>query len=1217
MGVPVITYPAHLPVVERREELVDAIRAHQVLVVAGETGSGKSTQLPKLCLEAGRGSAGMVGHTQPRRLAARAVAERVAEELGGEVGGAVGYAVRFTDRVGPDTRIKVMTDGILLAEVQRDRELRAYDTLIIDEAHERSLNIDFLLGHLRQLLPRRPDLHVVITSATIDTARFSQHFGDAPVVEVSGRTYPVEVRYRPFGTDEGDDRDQEQAVCDALVELAAEGPGDVLVFLSGEREIRDTADAVARLQLANTEVLPLYARLSIEEQHRVFAPHDGRRVVLATNVAETSLTVPGIRYVVDPGTARISRYNRRTKVQRLPIEPVSQASANQRAGRCGRLGPGICIRLYSEDDFAARPEFTDPEILRTNLASVILQMAAARLGRIERFPFVDPPDARSISDGVALLRELGALERDRLTPMGRRLARLPIDPRLGRMVLEADRLGCVTEVLAIASGLAIVDPRERPAGKEQDAAELHARFADPDSDFLAYWNLWAYLREKQAGRSSSQFRKLCRAEHLHHLRVREWQDVHGQLRHIARSLGIVPNDVPADPDRVHLALLAGLLSHVGMWDSGRREYEGARNARFTIAPGSALAKKQARWVMAAELVETNRLRARTVARIRPEWAEQAGAHLVKRSYSEPWWDPKRGAAVADERVTLYGLPVVTGRRVTYAKVDAAVARELFVRHALVEGEWETDHGFLAANRARMDEVRALEDRLRRRDLLLEDDDLFDRYDERIPASITSTRNFDRWWKDERRRDPRRLDLAVADLLDPAAGPIDLDGLPDTWHHRGLDLALSYRFDPGSELDGVTVDIPLDVLNQVDGTGFDWQVPAWRAELVAALLRSLPKAVRRSFVPVPDYVQAFLDRAGPGDGPLLDALERELPRMTGDPIPPGSWRLDEVAPHLRMTFRVVDRHGRPIAWSKDLAALKARMASRLQAAIAELAADVERSGLRRWEVGDLPRVVQVDREGQTVTGHPALVDEGDSVGVRVLATPAEQRRAMWAGTRRLLLLAGPSASKVGRLLPNDVRLALATLPGASAGEVLEDCRTAAVDALLAEAGGPAWDEAGFERLAGFAVASLPARAAEVATTVAGILTAAADARRRLDRLVAAPLATSVADLRSHLDRLVHPGFVTDAGAERLPDVARYVRAAAFRIDKLAQDPVRDRRLLATVHALEDDYAAVAHRDADGEVRWLLEELRVSLFAQSVGTRTRVSEATVRRTIANVG
>ena len=1212
--LPVPAYPA-LPITERRDELLATIRDHQVVVVAGETGSGKSTQLPKLCLELGRGLDGRIGHTQPRRLAARAVAERVAEELGSDLGEAVGYTVRFTDRVGPQTYVKVMTDGILLAEIQRDRDLRAYDTLILDEAHERSLNIDFLLGYLTQLLPRRPDLKLIITSATIDTARFAAHFDDAPVVEVSGRSYPVDVRYRPYGEEPDDDRDQVQAIVDALEELARAGPGDVLVFLSGEREIRDTAEALRRLELRGTEVLPLYARLSAAEQHRVFASHPGRRIVLATNVAETSLTVPGIRYVVDPGTARISRYNRRTKVQRLPIEPVSQASADQRAGRCGRVAPGVCIRLYSEDDFEQRPEFTEPEILRTNLASVILQMAAIGLGDVAAFPFVDPPDQRSIADGITLLEELGALDRRRgddrvrLTKLGRRLAQLPVDPRLGRMVLEAERHGCAREVLVIASALAIIDPRERPTGEEQAADELHRRFADPASDFLAFLHLWEHLRREQKARSSNQFRKMCRTEHLNYLRVREWQDVHSQLRLVARRVGVTQNDTPADPDAVHESLLAGLVSHVGTWDPQRQDYQGTRGSRFTIARGSSLAAAKARWVMAGELVETDRLRARTVARIRPEWIERVAGHLVRRTHGDPWWDERRGLAMVDERVSLYGLPVAD-RRIGYSRVDRRHARDLFLDHALVLGEWRTEHDFVARNAAAIAEVRALEDKVRRRDILVTDDALFDFFDARVPERVASGRDFDRWWREARRDDPHLLDLTRADLVDPAAGDVDPASVPDRWRAGDVELRLRYRFEPGHELDGVRVEIPLDVLSRVGVASLDWQVPRYREELVTALVRSLPKPIRRAFVPVPDHVRAFLERFGPDDGPLLEVLGRELSRMTGAPLPPGSWQLDNVPLHLLVTFVAVD-DGRPVAWSKDLRSLQAELGGEVRAAVARTAPSVERAGLRSWTIGELPRVVDLPREGRTVRAYPALTDEGDSVAVRVMATAADQQRSMRAGTRRLLRF-GQRVDAVERSLPREAKLALVGSNVLTLPQLLDEAADAAIDELVDRAGGPAWDEAGFEVLATKVRADFVDTAVDIVRRAADVLVRAAAVAERIEGLHAPALQPSLADMRSQLRSLVGPGFVR-SGAARLRHVDRYLRAMERRLDRLAGDPARDRRLMAEVHALEDEYAPYRAADADGAVRWMLEELRVSLFAQQLGTQGAVSPQRIRKAL----
>ena len=1221
--LPTPTYP-DLPVVAHRDVLLEAIEQHQVVVVAGETGSGKSTQLPKLCLELGLGVAGLIGHTQPRRLAARAVSERIAEELGTEIGQAVGYTVRFNDRVGEDTFIKVMTDGILLAEIQRDRLLSAYEVLIIDEAHERSLNIDFLLGYLHQLLPQRPDLKLIITSATIDTARFSQHFDDAPVVEVSGRSFPVEVRYRPLG-DERDGRDQTQAICDAVTELTRAGPGDVLVFLSGEREIRDTADALARLQLPNTELLPLYARLSASEQHRVFASHRGRRVVLATNVAETSLTVPGIVGVVDPGTARISRFNRRTKVQRLPIEAISQASANQRAGRCGRVAPGTCIRLYSEEDFDGRPAFTDPEILRTNLASVILQMAALGLGDIEAFPFVEPPDARAITDGLLLLEELGAIEPGRrsgsavrLTKVGRRLARLPLDPRLGRMVLEADRHGCVAEILVIAAAMSIQDPRERPREQQQAAAEQHQRFADPESDFLAYLNLWRYLREQRQARGSSQFRKLCQAEHLHHLRVREWQDLHAQLRQIARGIGLEvrPLADPVDRDGVHQSLLAGLLSHLGLWDEEKREYRGARETRFTIAGGSSLGKRRPRWVMAGELVETDRLRARTVAQLEPHRIEAVAAHLVTRSHGEPWWERERAAALAHERVSLYGLPIVSQRRVAYDRIDPVEARRLFLRHALVEGEWDAPHAFLEENRQRVVEVLALEHRLRR-DLLASDDELEAFFHERVPADVTTGKRFDRWWRRQREQEPDLLTYPMALLHGGALGADPDAAFPEWWRVAGVDVPLTYTTDPTSDLDGVVVDLPLLLLDEAAAAGFDWQVPGLRPDLVTAIIRGLPKDVRRHLVPAPETATAVLAELDPSTGPFLPTLVRALAHRAGVPVAGHDVDLASVPGHLRVTYRAVDGSGRPLAWSKDLTALRTRMAQRVAAALAAASPLPEVAGLRAWTVGSVPRVVEVPFAGNVVPGHPALVDEGDTVALRILPSELDQRRAMWAGTRRLLLLQlGSPLRTIDKGLPNAAKLAIARSSRASAAEVYQEAAAAAVDQLLLAAGGPAWDEAGFTALVATVRAGFAPAAVEVASLAGEALTVAGEVERRLSSLVRQEHDDTVLDAEAHLSRLLHRGWVAAAGHDRLPDIVRYLRALEHRVTKAASEPGRDRARIAGIRALEREYAQLAPLDVDGTVRWMLEELRVSTFAQAIGAKPGASEAKIHRELTRL-
>jgi ATP-dependent helicase HrpA len=1250
-AVPEVSYPAQLPVSARREDLRDAISANQVVIVAGETGSGKTTQLPKICLELGRGVRGAIAHTQPRRLAARTVAERIAEELGVPLGEAVGYAVRFSNVSRDDTLVRLVTDGLLLAEIQRDRLLRRYDTIIVDEAHERSLNIDFLLGYLHRLLPQRPDLKLVITSATIDPGRFSTHFGGAPVVEVSGRTYPVEVRYRPLSapasgpaetsarsadapgaSDDDDeplaDRDPVDAIGDAVEELLRDGPGDVLVFLSGEREIRDAAEALTGRLPSQIEVLPLYARLAPQEQQRVFRPHDARRVVLATNVAETSLTVPGIGSVVDPGTARISRYSSRLKVQRLPIEPVSQASADQRKGRCGRQSDGICIRLYAEEDFAARPAYTDPEILRTSLASVILQMESLGLGEIEDFPFLDPPDRRQIRDGIALLHELGALEPaaepgSRLTALGRRLAQLPVDPRLGRMVLEADRLGCADEVIVVAAALSIQDPRVRPLEERARADQQHARFKDERSDFLGLLNLWNYLREQQRDLSGNQFRKRCKAEYLHYLRVREWQDLAGQLRSSARSVGVTINQAPAEPDAVHVALLSGLLSHVGLRDVSRRDYQGARGARFQIQNGSVLARKQPSWVMVAELMETSRLWGRTAAQIQPSWIEPLARHLLKYTYDAPHWERKRGSVVATERATLFGLPVVAGRKVAYGAIDPELARELLIRCALVEGDWQTGHEFVAENARVLEELEELEHRARRRDILAGDEAIFAFYDARVPGDVVSVAHFDRWWKAARRAEPGLLsfprDLLVdardaADLLDPRARP-------DSWRQGELELALSYRFEPGCDEDGVTVHVSLHALSELRAAGFDWLVPGLRHELVIALIRSLPKELRRPLVPIPELAAEVVAGLRPRRGRLVDAVARELGHARGVQVRTADFDLSRLPAHLRMTFSVEDEGGAVLARGDDLDALRATVAPRLRAELQAATAHVERSGLTRWEIGELPRTIELPGS----IAYPALVDEGETVGVRVYETEVAQRAAMHAGTRRLLALTVPSPVRaVQRGLDRGAALALAGAPHGGAGALLDDAVLAALDALVAEAGGPAWDRTGFGALRSRVAGGLAATTARIVAQTVEILDAARDVRLALDALPAdEALRPARLDVAAQVGGLVYPGFVAVTGASRLDDVTRYLRGAARRLERLPDAPASDRDRMGVLHELEADLRR--RRDAAGatpppalrEVAWMLQELRVSNFAQGLGVRGQISAKRVRRALETSG
>lgn len=1254
--MPKVHYPEELPVSQRRDDIAAAIRDHQVVIVAGETGSGKTTQLPKICLELGRGVHGMIGHTQPRRIAARSVAERIAEEIGGpglgEPGGAVGYQVRFTDRSSRDTLVKLMTDGILLAELQHDRLLSAYDTLIIDEAHERSLNIDFILGYLKQLLPKRPDLKVVITSATIDPERFAAHFAQpdgtpAPIVEVSGRTYPVEVRYRPlmeetYADEEGEPvvKDQTEAIVDAVKELVREGPGDILVFLPGEREIRDTADVLGKLRPSRAvdafEVVPLFARLSSAEQHKVFERHSNRRVVLATNVAETSLTVPGIRYVVDAGYARISRYSARTKVQRLPIEPISQASANQRKGRCGRVEAGVCIRLYSDEDFESRPEFTDPEILRTNLASVILQMTALGLGDVARFPFVDPPDQRNVKAGVQLLEELGALVPaaspaargggSRLTSLGRQLVALPLDPRLARMVVEADKRGCLREVLVIAAALSIQDPRERPSEAQTQADQKHARFRDETSDFLTLLNLWRYVKTQQRELSSSAFRRMCRAEYLNYLRIREWQELESQLRQVAKQLKLdvgSPADEP-DGDGIHQALLSGLLSHIGLRDAERRDYLGARNARFSIFPGSGLFKKQPQFVMSAELVETSKLWGRVNAKVLPEWAEEIGAHLVKRSYSEPHWSKKRAAVLAYERVTLYGVPLVADRLVSYGKVDPALARELFIRHALVYGEWQTRHRFFAENRALLEEVEELEHRARRRDIMVDEHTLFDFYDARVGPDVVSGAHFDSWWKQARQKNPDLLTFDPEMLVNETASSVTAQDYPDTWLEGDLALPLTYQFEPGTAADGLTVDVPVATLNRVEPQSFTWQVPGLRHELVMALIRSLPKQLRVNFVPAPNVARDFLAAASPGEESLLDALERFLRARTGVHVPRDAWDWSKVPDHLRPTFRVVDERGGVVGEGKDLEQLKAPLRPKFKAAMDEAAASsgLTVTGQTTWSFGTIEKTFTQTRAGHEVRGFPGLVDEGTTVGLQVFGNEPERDAMHRRGLRRLLMRAIPSPAKeIASGLSNTEKLSLAGSPYPGAAELLEDCVAAAVDDLVGRHGGPVWDEASFRVLVERVRGDLVETTRVVLYDVVRVLAAWRDVDKTLSGSADMATLSALTDMKTQVGRLVQRGFAADVGAAQLRHLPRYLAAVAERRAKLAAGVGRDRLLMDQVAGLQEAYLHRLEALPDGrppsadlvKVRWMLEEYRVSLWAQGLGTAYPVSDTRIRKAL----
>ena len=1250
-----IVFPESLPVSQRKAEIEKLLSEHQVIVVAGETGSGKTTQLPKMCLELGLGHLGTIGHTQPRRIAARSVAARIAEELQTELGDLVGYKVRFNDQISDNTQIKLMTDGILLAEIQTDCFLNQYSCLIIDEAHERSLNNDFILGYLKQLLPRRPDLKVIITSATIDVERFSKHFNNAPIIEVSGRTYPVEVRYRPVA--EEDDQDQLQGILNAVDELQAEGRGDILIFMNGEREIRDTAEALQKQNLKHTEILPLFARLSAQEQSKIFHPSGLNRIVLATNVAETSLTVPGIKYVIDPGTARISRYSYRTKVQRLPIEPISQASANQRKGRCGRVSEGICIRLYSEEDFNNRPEFTDPEILRTNLASVILQMTALGLDDIEAFPFVDAPDKRHIQDGVKLLEELGAIQpkkyksRDgarlptrvqnltdessrqetrasestekkqgwELTPIGRQLAQLPVDPRLAKMLLSAVDFGSVYEVMIIVSALSIQDPRERPTEKQQASDEKHRRFADKKSDFLAFLNLWNYLQEQQKELTKNQFRRQCQKDFLNYLRIREWQDIYQQIRLAVREMGLPINSEKAEYQQIHTALLSGLLSHIGLKEAEKQQYLGARNAHFAIFPNSVLFKKQPKWVMAAELVETSKLWGRMVAEIEPEWIEPLAEHLTKKSYSEPRWSKSRGAVIADEKVSLYGVPIVAARPVNYGAIDPRVSREIFIQSALVEGDWNTKHKFFKQNQQLIREVEELEHKSRRRDILVDERTLFEFYDQRIGTDVVSQKHFDTWWKKAEKQDPELLNFERSFLINDDAEQVSKLDFPNFWHQGNLKLKLTYQFEPGTDADGVTVHIPLPLLNQVEMTGFDWQIPGLREELVIALIKSLPKSYRRNFVPAPNYAQAFLGRAVPLEKPLLDTLIYELRRMTGVTVEAEHWNWEQIPSHLKMTFRVVDENGKKIAESMNLDELKFSLKDRVQESISAVADDgIEQSGLHIWSFAELPQCYEQKQRGFSVKAFPAIVDEKDAVGIKLFETEFEQAVAMQQGLRRLLLLNVPSPIKyLHEKLPNKAKLGLYFTPFGRVLDLIDDCIACAVDKLIADFGGFVWNEEGFNKLRDFVRENVNEVTVDIAQKVEQILTLTHQLNQRLKGKMDFTMAFALSDMKSQISGLIYQGFVQKSGYARLPDLLRYLQAIDKRMDKLAQDVNRDRAAMLRVEQVQQAYQQLLAKlpkskpvsNEVAEVRYIIEELRVSLFAQQLGTKYQVSDKRV--------
>ena len=1230
-----IDFPSNLPVVEKKQAIYEAIKHHQVVIIAGETGSGKTTQIPKICLELGLGVKGYIGHTQPRRLAARSVANRIAEELKTEIGQLVGYKVRFSDHVSDSTLVKLMTDGILLAEIQQDKLLLQYDTIIIDEAHERSLNIDFILGYLKQLLPKRPDLKVIITSATIDVERFSNHFNNAPIIEVSGRTYPVEVRYRPviFSEDSESDKNNDfQPIINAIDELSSESTGDILIFLTGEREIRDLADTLRKLELKHTEILPLYARLSASEQNRIFHPHNGRRIVLATNVAETSLTVPGIKYVIDPGLARISRYSYRTKVQRLPIEPISQASANQRKGRCGRTSDGICIRLYDEQDFLSRPEFTEPEILRTNLASVILQMTSLGLGDIAAFPFVESPDSRYIRDGIRLLEELGAIytkhHHYHLTDIGRILSQLPIDPRLARMLVEARQLGCIKEVMIITAALSIQDPRERPFDKQQASDEKHRRFADKESDFISFINLWNYIASQQAELSGNQFRRLCQKEYLNYLRIREWQDVYTQIRQTVKQLAFPINSQLADYRSLHIALLSGLLSHVGMKEIEKHEYIGARNIKFAIFPNSAIFKNQPKWCIASELVETSRLWGRTAAKIEAEWIEPIAKHLVKYSYSEPRWSKKQGTTIANEKVTLYGLPIVASRTVNYSKIDPILSRSLFIRHALVEGDWQTNHSFYKQNQKLINEVEDLEHKSRRQDILIDDDDLYNFYDQRIDKSVISAKHFDTWWKTKQKVDPEFLNVEKNMLIKPSAQPVKVNDYPDFWYQDNLKLPLSYQFDLGNERDGVTITIPLNILNQIKNSGFDWQVPGFRYDLIISLIKSLPKSLRKSLVPAPNYAEAFLSRVNSTASPLLETLQNEFRKMTGTRIESTDWQLDQVPSYLKMNFSIVD-HNREIAFGKDLVKLQEQLKTEVQQALSSLtqkkSIKIEKNNITDWDFGSLPAIYEEKQNNYTIKAYPAIIDNQHSVSIKLVDSLEEQKRLSKLGIRRLLILNIPSPIKyLHEKLPNKSKLGLYFNSFGTVLNLIDDCIACGVDHLIEKNNQIIDNQQQYQQLLTYTKSHINETVVDIAKQVESILTLHFNINKKLKGRVDLSLAFALSDIKQQVSELVYKGFVAQTGYDKLPDIYRYLSAIEKRLEKLGSNMAKDRQAMNIIEEVKNEYQTWLNSLPENQkslskvtnIKWMIEELRVNLFAQQLGTPYPISAKRIRQQIETV-
>jgi len=1249
-NVPKVTYPDTLPVSQNADVIAKAITDNQVIIIAGETGSGKTTQIPKICLALGRGIDGMIGHTQPRRIAARTVATRIADELSTSLGDAVGYKVRFNDQVSDKSYIKLMTDGILLAEMQHDRLLRKYDTLIIDEAHERSLNIDFILGYLREILPKRPDLKVIITSATIDPERFSKHFASvngtpAPIIEVSGRTFPVEILYRPLNANRNDESDDVSSndvisgILQAVDELGHISQGDILIFLNGEREIRDAAAALEKANLRHTQILPLYSRLTVQEQNRIFKPHSGRNIVLATNVAETSLTVPGIKYVIDPGTARISRYSYRTKVQRLPIEAISQASANQRAGRCGRVSAGVCLRLYSEEDFLGRAEFTDPEILRTNLATVILQMLALDLGEISDFPFVQPPDSRNINDGISLLEELAAISKKHnkvvLTKAGRMLSKFPTDPRLSKMILSAIELGCIEQIFIIVSAVSIQDPRERPHEKQQAADEKHNRFKDKESDFISLLNLWHYIEQQQKALTNNQFRNMCKKEFLAYMRIREWQDIFSQLKYSLRDLNIPMSRVEYTPkpfeiaennnkkandeashknDIIHQAILSGLLSHLGQVDENR-EYKGARNSRFYIFPGSGVAKKSPKWIMATELVETSRLFARMVAKIEPQWIEPIAEHLIKRNYSEPHWEKKQGAVMAFEQVTLYGLTIVSKRKINFNRIEPHTCREIFIREALVNGDSTINEKFYQHNHQLVASIEKLEQKARRKDFLVDEERLVEFYDEKLPETIVCQRSFLAWWGKTKKDNSQLLNFSEAFLLNESSKALSANDYPDVWKQGNLTLPISYHFTPGDVDDGISLHIPVGILNQVENSNFDWLIPALRLELIIALIKGLPKSLRRNFVPAPNYAQACLSAVNELDGKLVASIEKQLLRMTGVRLPEDIWQDIELPIHLTMNFKVVDEKGQLIKQSRNLDELKANLQGKVKASIKKVAdKGIEREKITKWDFSNIPTGYEKKIANITIKAFPALVDKNKTVAIELFEQESLAEQAMINGVSRLILLNIPSPVKyLQQKLPNKAKLSLYFNPFGSIPDLLDDCILAACQYLVKAHGELPRTQEDFEKAKDHVRAELADCVLASALKVEKVLTLTHEISKKLKGRMSLDVIQAQADIKEQLNSLVFKGFVTTSGHQRLDDIARYLQAMLRRMEKLPVDTNQDRLKMIEIAKVNDAYQSLLAKQSNSKVigdevlavRWMMEELRVSVFAQNLKTAYPVS------------